>query len=49
MMALSLTARRGSMLAPPTPGDPASTLPQVAALARPEFLAEAEAVLAVPD
>ena len=51
-MALSLTARRGSMLAPPTLGDrpnPASTLLQVAALARPEFLVEVEAVVAVPD
>ena len=51
-MALSLTARWGSMLVPPSPGDrpnPASTLLQVAALARPEFLVEVEAVVAVPD
>ncbi len=40
------------MLVPPSLGDrpsPARTLLQVAALARPEFLVEVEAVAAVPD
>ena len=40
------------MLVPPSLGDrpgPASTLLPVAALARPEFLVEVEAVVAVPD